>query len=442
MNLRIPVLILVGALLLAGLAIFAEQITTRQADPSRTTVIYWEKWTGQEADEMRKVVEAFNKSQDKIVVKYLSISGVDSKTMLATAGGTPPDIAGVWDNDVVQFSEAGALTDLTEMANQAKLTRDYYIPGYYDALTYKGKLWALPSTPASMALHVRSDLVPKEFATPETFPKTLEGLDALSDRISVVKKDGTLELAGFLPSDPGWWTWAWPGLFGGSLVVNGEPKMNSPESIRSFTWAYRYAKKFGAKEVQSFQSGFGNFASPQDSFMEGKVASQLNGVWKANYVRVFHPGLKWFAVPFPYPADRPDLAGHSILAQDILVIPHGAAHPTEAFEFIKFMQRQDVMEGLCSGHGKNSPLAKVSEAFFHRHPNPYIRLFDQLARSPKSISIPQIGVYPQLGSEVGVAFQEVMGDQKSPKQALDDAQARIDKLWKVYKVQVLGGKSE
>jgi len=171
--------------------------------------------------------------------------------------------------------------------------------------------------------------------------------------------------------------------------------------------------------------------------MQGKVATEINGVWKGNYIRVYEPGLKWFAVPFPYPADRPDLEGHSSLSQDVLTIPRGAKHPKEAFEFIKFIQRQDVMEGLCKGHGKNSPLEKVSENFFATHQNKFIRLFDKLARSPKAFSAPQIGISAQLRAEIDVAFSEVSTEQKTPEQALHDAQNRVTVMWETYKKQVL-----
>ena len=414
-----------------------ETSVSRQVGAGRVSVIYWEKWTGDEGEQMRKVVNAFNASQSKVFVKYLSISSVDQKTMLATAGNNPPDVAGIWLEQIAQFSDAGALTDLTDLAKDSGLGADHYIKGYWDPLNYHGSLWALPSTPASIALHVRPDLVPKEFATPETLPKTLEGLDAMSKRISKKGKGGSLVMAGFLPSNPGWWNWAWGTYFGGKLVDGDKITVNSVENVRAFEWCRGYAKEFGSKEMTSFQGGFGNFSSPQDAFMTGKVATEINGVWKGNYIKVQRPDTPWFAVPFPYPADRPDLAGHSNLSQDVLAVPRGAKHPKEAFEFIAFVQRQDVMEGLCKSHGKNSPLEKVSEEFFNTHPNKFIRLFDQLARSPKAFSSPQIGIYPQISAEMTVAFQEVNNLQKTPKQALDDAQARLDKLWITYKSQVL-----
>jgi ABC-type glycerol-3-phosphate transport system substrate-binding protein len=97
---------------IVGVTAYAgDQIVSRSDRSDRVTVIYWEKWTGSEGEEMQKVVQAFNRSQDKIFVKYLSISGIDQKTILATAGGNPPDIAGIWDGGVFQFADANALTD-------------------------------------------------------------------------------------------------------------------------------------------------------------------------------------------------------------------------------------------------------------------------------------------------------------------------------------------
>ena len=426
-----------AAIVLVSTAIYGDKVVSRQARTDRVTVIYWEKWTGDEAEEMRKVVDAFNRSQNRIFVQYLSISGVDTKTMLATAGGNPPDVAGIWLENLYEFSDANALTDLTKMAKANNIGRDYYIKNYWDPLNYQGGLWALPSTPASIALHVRPDLLPSDVNTPATFPKTSEGLDALVDRVSKKKSNGDLEMAGFLPSNPGWWNWSWGVYFGGSLFDGQNLTLDSKENVRAFDWVASYAKRFGSKEVQSFQSGFGTFASPQDPFMEGKVATELNGVWKANYIRVYKKDLPWFAVPFPYPKDRPDLEGHSNLSQDVLTIPRGAKHPKEAFEFIAYVQTLEVMERLCSGHGKNSPLAVVTEHFFKNHQNKYIRLFDQLARSPKAFSPPAIGILPQVRDELNVAFQEVSTEQKKPKDALHDAQVRMMALWDTYRSQVL-----
>lgn len=428
------------AAVLVGAAIMGDQAVSRQGIPGKVTVTYWEKWTGAEADEMKKTVDAFNASQDRIFVQYLSISGVDSKTMLAAAGGNPPDVAGIWLDQVAQFADANALTDLTDMAKESGLKTSDYIPAFIDGLIYHGKLWALPSTPATICLHVRSDLVPPQYATPATFPKTIEDFTDLCFSLTKRRPDGSLESTGFLPSSPGWYHWSWGPLFGAKLLdAQGNPVVNSPETIRAFEWLASFSKKFGSREVTTFQGGLGNFASPEDPFMMGKTVTEVNGPWKAGYINNFKKGLPWFAVPFPYPKDRPDLANQSFVNEDILAIPNGAKHPKEAFEFLRFVQRQDQMERLNDAHGKNTPLLKVSPAFFKNHPNPYIDVFDRLARSPSCIATPQTGIWSQVRNEINVAFEQVNTGQKAPKEALDDAQGRIDKIWATYKSQVLGG---
>ena len=60
------------------------------------------------------MVDAFNKSQDEIFVHYINTSEVNRKAMLAIMGHDPPDIVGLWANNVPSFAAAGALLDLEE----------------------------------------------------------------------------------------------------------------------------------------------------------------------------------------------------------------------------------------------------------------------------------------------------------------------------------------
>ncbi len=152
-----------------------------------------------------------------------------------------------------------------------------------------------------------------------------------------------------------------------------------------------------------------------------------------NYIHLYSKTLKWFAVPFPYPADRPELKDVSFAGMDTLMIPRGARHPKEAFEFMAYVQSQKAMEKLCTLHGKNSPLSKISEEFVKNHPNPYIGLFDRLARTPNAIHSPSIGIWPELAQEYSNAIQEINLGKKEPQEALDDVQERMVAAWKRYK---------
>src|SRR5207248_7919005 len=112
--------LLIGLLLAtaAGILAFGPRGEAR-APTGFTKIQYWEKWTGEEARQMKIIVDDFNNSVGKdknIFVEYMSMTAVDQKTLVATAAGVPPDVAGVWDGQLVQFAAMDAIAPLDDMA--------------------------------------------------------------------------------------------------------------------------------------------------------------------------------------------------------------------------------------------------------------------------------------------------------------------------------------
>ncbi|MFQ3668336.1 MAG: ABC transporter substrate-binding protein [Fimbriimonadaceae bacterium] len=416
-------LVVLGVL---GAAWWSEQIVRVPERPDRIEITYWEKWTGFEGEGIRAVVDKFNAEQDRIFVKLLVVSQVDQKTMLSTAGGVPPDLAGLWGSNVAQYADDGLLMPLDDLIAQFGIREEDYIPVYWDIGRYRGRMFALPSTPATTALHYNTRFLQEIGRGPNDYPKTIEELTEVGDRLVVRDRLGRIARAGFLPAEPGWWNWSWGYFFGGRLW-DGDRTItcDSPENVRAFEWVQSFSKKYGPSELQVFRSGFGNFSSPQNAFMSQKVGMVLQGVWMYNFISQFEPDLPWAAAPFPHPEDRPDLANMSIAEMDILCIPRGARHPKEAFEFIAWLQKQENMEMLCLSHRKNSPLRKVSDEFWAKHPNPYIRLFHELALSPNAITVPKTAVFAEYQRELNNAFELINLDRATPQKALSDVKARM-----------------
>lgn len=427
----------IGFLLLAfatvGAFVLSERVAAPPPQKGRVTITYWEKWTGIEGDAMRAVVDAFNRSQDRIFVNYLSISGVNVKTMLATAAGVPPDVCGLFDSDVSQFADDGALMPLEGYCERARIRKEDYISVYWNIGDYRGHVYALPTTPASTALHYNTRLFREAGLDPDRPPRTIEEMDAFTEKLSKRKPDGTLRQFGFFHADPGWWNFGWGAIFG-ARFWNGKDRITAthPGFVRALEWVRSYSLKYGVKDLQGFRSGFGNFSSPQNAFMAEKVAMQLQGVWMSNHIGKHNPKLQWAAAPFPHPADRPDLAGTTFVACDMIAIPVGSKHPDEAFEFIRFVQKQSSMEMLCTLQGKHSPLADASAEFIENHPNPYVRIFTDLPRGTTAIVPPALGIWPEYRAEMVVAFEEVALLQKSPEEALDRVQRRMQPKLEQY----------
>jgi ABC-type glycerol-3-phosphate transport system substrate-binding protein len=427
-NLTMPLL---GIGVLATVAV-SEYVVAPHPPPGPVHITYWEKWTSFEGDAMRAVVDTFNRQHKDVQVDLLTISGIENKTLMAVAGGDPPDVAGLYGPNTAQYADDHAILPLDDYCQRAGITADQYIPSYWNIGYYHGHVYALPSTPASTALHYNKAMLQAAGLDPNKPPQTIEELDADAAKITT-RKNGRIDKAGFMPAEPGWWNWGWGFLFGGKLW-DGKSHItaNSPENVRAYAWVQSYSQKYGVNDLQTFRSGFGNFSSPQNAFLAQQVAMELQGVWMYNFINQFAPKLQWGAVPFPHPADRPDLADSTFVDEDVLVIPRGAKHPDQAFEFIQYVESQEGMELLCMGQRKHTPLIKVSESFWKNHPNPYIKLFADLPRGKNTFGPPQLGIWPEYQAELVNAFDEIVLKKKTAKQALDDVQARMQPKLEEY----------
>ncbi len=421
----------------------------------RIIVNYWEKWTGFERDALVAVIDDFNKSQNKIFVKLLTVSTIDQKLLLATAGGTPPDIAGVWVQNVNVFAEKGALTPLNKMLEKKGISRKDYIPVFWDLCERKGFMWALPSTPATVALHWNKRLFRDAGLDPDKPPKSRAELDEMNEKLTIVslkrgsevvkvryceltdeeKKQKNFDIVqlGYTPTEPGWWNSMWCYWFDGELW-DGERKItaDSKEGIEALKWFKSFGEKYGIQNLRNFGASFGNFSSPQNPFLSEKVAMVLQGVWMFNFIEKYAPQVEWAAAPFPSLGENPKNPFVSIAECDVLVIPKGARHAKEAFEFMSYVNSRGPMEKLNMGQRKFSPLAEVSPDFVKDHPNKYIQVFIDLAKSPGVRTIPKMPVWNEYNTELSVAYDQAFTDVLSPEEALKNARERTQ--WKLDKI--------
>jgi multiple sugar transport system substrate-binding protein len=402
----------------------------------RVRVRYWEKWTGMEKDAMEAIVQDFNRSQSKIWVDYQSVSVYQQKTLIATAGGDPPDLAGLLAADIVDFADKNALIPLDDFMRGTHLTRAHFLPTYWDMGVYQERVWAVVSVPIVVSLHWNKDLFAKAGLDPDRPPRTIAELDEFARKLTIIK-NGKIEQLGFLPADTtpsagasglNWWPYSWGFWFGARLWDGGDNiTIDSPENIRAFTWFQSYAKAHDFARLQNFTSSFGNFASAQNPFLSGKLAMVLQGVWMGNFIQKFSPNMRWGAAAFPSEkAGGPPIA---IVDADMLVIPNGARHPKEAFEFIKYLTRQGPMEKVCLGQRKISPLRTVSQQFFDEHKNPEIRMFQDLAASPGAMAQPRMSVWQEYTLEIRNACERLLLLEATPQQALGDVKRVIQKSW-------------
>ena len=431
---------LIGPILLFLLGAFGLLHAT--PPDNKIHISYWEKWSGEEQLAMQEVVDEFNHSQNRIVVDFLSVGQVEQKTLLATAGGDPPDISGVYLLDVCAFADRNALTPLSPLMQADGLTPDQFTSRYAHAYanlgTYEGQIWGVPSTPTTIALFWNKDLFRAAGLDPEKPPRTVDELVAMSKKLTVHDADGNLTQVGFLPQFEAGWAWVFPQWFGGQIFDGKNITIGTdPTNVKTFQWLRDFTDMYGIENVRRLSSSFGSLSTPDDPFMSGKLAIIFDGVWRYSYIQQFAPGLNYGVATWP--AATPGVNDFTIADADMLVIPRGAKHPREAWEFLKYVSSPNLnaqtldeisgVERLCYVQKKASPLAQWSPFFTDHNPNPYIGIFRQLAESPHAVSAAQMGIWDEYQRNINLAFDKVRLDLATPQQALDECQHRVNGSW-------------
>ena len=389
----------------------------------RVVVTYWEKWSNAEARAMQDVVDAYNLSQNRVYVNFVSMSQINQKLLIATAGGDPPDIAGTFASQVAPCAANGTILPLVDLQRSGVISEERYKPFVWDICAPDGKTaYAAGATPVVNALYYNKEMFGAAEISP---PGTMEEMDAAAERLTVRNASGEIQRLGFLPTEPGWYDYDYGVYFGNDLYDREHDTfaIRSAANVAAYAWYQGYAARYGAKNLNAFRAGFGDFNSPANGFICGKLAMVIQGPYFAAFIARNNPGLRYGVVAVPLAAGK---AGDRVLADlDVWVVPRGAKHRAEAMEAIAFFSRQQELEELCGKHGKPSPLREVSTSFLQGHPNPYIGLFEGLCLSPGVQTLPGSPVWERARAQLDQSTAAIWTGA-DVKESLETAQRTVD----------------
>ncbi|HYF15035.1 MAG TPA: extracellular solute-binding protein [Phycisphaerales bacterium] len=387
----------------------------------RKVLDYWEKWTGHEGAAMQRVVDAFNEQSSTLYVRYLITNTIHQKALVSILGGAPPDIVGLYAYNVPTYAEANAVLRLNDLAPRHGLRLEDYAPGMRPVMKHGDGWYAAVNTGGTLALYWNraifrecADALRAMGLSPDRAPATIRELDLAHEAVTRTTggKVGSAPLtrAGFLHMEPGWWSWIWGSMFGGTLYDAAADRAlaGSPEVVSAYEWVQSYPRALGLGHVEKFRSGFGPYGTPQSAFLTGEVAMVVQGPWMANLIKAFAPDLDYGVAPLPIVDDflDPD-APLTCIDTDVLMIPRGVKDPEASMEFIAFTQRRENVESLALAHCKGSPLVSVSDDFYAKHTNRGVALHTAMASSAKAFRAPATPVWTEYKDKFDTAMQDM-----------------------------------
>ncbi|OZQ69556.1 ABC transporter substrate-binding protein [Paenibacillus sp. VTT E-133280] len=325
----------------------------------KTELTFWGDWGGEGQKQFETMVDAFNKSQDKIHVKYVLQQDMITKFLTSATNGGTPDVL-FWDRwRTSLYAPKNVLHPVDEYLTRDGLSKDDFYAESLRELSYADKLYGLPLTVDARALFYNKKLLADAGLQP---PTTWDELEAAATKLT--KWNGNkLETAGFSMGDLGLFNMYLQQAGGTMLTEDGKTNFNNDKGKQVLEFWDRLMNKDKVYKV-GFELGLGE---GQDAFVTGKVAMLYSGPWMLSTYNKYGKDLDYGIVP---PPAGPNGDKGSVMGGFGLVIPEGSKHKDEAWEFIKWWTANKDNALLWAKTSLNLPGFKPSmeDPFFKDDP--------------------------------------------------------------------------
>lgn len=385
------------------------------SDGENVTIRFSYLWAGEEGAAVEELIEEFNASQDRITVEGTSSPDQQQQVLSMSSSNGQFDISNTGGSQIALWSEQGIIQPLDEFIEADDYALDDFLQPVIDNNTSAdGNLYALPvATNTYQLLYNTTVLQESGFdGPPETFSEWAEQIHAMS----VAGADGALTRVGGIPQvDMMLLAEAWGGRW---YDENKQPTPTDPANIAALEWWQQtVVDEYGADNLQTFISGFGEYGTAQWPLYTGSVPTMVDGNWQSAFIRNVAPDLEWGAAPLPYPDGEPDLQGSTRLEMSNLFIPSNSEHPEEAWEFLKFLVEGEHMRDFTVALA-NLParLSLLDDPAYDELEN--FDVFLDALDNPNLHVLPTTSWGAEYTADLTVAFESIAAGTTDPATAL------------------------
>ncbi len=371
--------------------------------PRQRTIEFWQFWTDPKAKPViESIVAQFEKNNPewKVNITDLTWSDGHQKIVVAFGAGNPPDLLELGSDWIAEFTAAGALGELHTDTTNMLMTK----PG-----VWQNRLYALPWFLDTRVIYYNKSLLDRAGCS---IPSNWEQLLSVCQKINALGKG----ISGFGANSnephrlykkflPFVWT------AGGSIVMDGHVNLDTPPVLKALEF-YQQLTISGRVETQK---------NLEDAFYDGKIGVVISGGWLLKRLKDTPPLFDYLISPIT--PEYSSGTGASFAGGEYLVIPEKSSNKDGAFKLMESLLASRNIQMLCDSVGFGFPPYKNQEIG-----SPVRRvLYDQLHYSQSTPSDPN---WVNIEGIIESMVEEVTLGKSTPRQAITDAQKKIDEIGK------------
>lgn len=405
-------LLLCGALTLGmvGCQSGSNQSATNTAKASgKVKLRVWDAYANNSQKAWLAAIDKFNTSQDKveIVNEYIPFADIKKQLSIGLTAQNLPDIVVIDNPNQAAFSAMGLLEDLTPKINNWS-EKDKYFEGPWKSTIYNGKNYAIPLDSNCLGLYYNVDMLQKAGITP---PETWDQFRAAAKKLT---KDGVYGLAmSAVKSEEGTFQFL-PFLLSSGATVE---KYNSAEGNKALSFVTQLVKDGSlSKEAINWTQ-----TDVEKQFAAGKAAMMINGPWQFTPLKNDAPNLKYATVKIPKDAKFASVLGGNNIG---IIKGHNV---DAAWTFLEFLGKPENLKQFVQATGYFPPRKDLTNDKYYTDDANLKAFMDQM-----QYAMPRgpLAKWPQVSEAIYTSIQQSLTMQKSPEDALKEAQPKIDEAVK------------
>lgn len=371
------------------------------------TLKIWTYLSGNEQKIFQGQIAEYEKENNiKIEAEFIPFGDYKKQISVAIGAGSLPDIIMIDNPDHAAFASMGVFADITDKMNSWDV-KDKYFEGPLKSTMVDGKYYGIPFTSNCLALFYNKEMLQEAGVE---VPTTWDELRTTAQKLT---KDGVFGMAVGSPKneEATFQFLPWMLSAGGSY-----DKVNSDEVIKAATlWSDLITDGSMSKETPVWGQG-----DAQKQFSAEKVAMFEGGPWMVAQIQQDNPELDFGVATMPI-----DKVEASVLGGENLGIVAGSKNIDLAWEFLQFVGDFDTMKEFIGQTGYFPPRSDVAtEPEWTEDPIKKVfaeQMASAMPRGPHA-------KWPEISEAIYSALQEIEVGVSTPKDALDAAQVKIDKL--------------